>query len=122
MMLWKWRVTIGFVASILIVAVAFYVLGTRVNSNKDAIYKSCILLSNAIIESTKPMPTTQIVIDAILKNSADLGRPNVKKEYDAAVAEAKAHPSKALKLDCEKASDDPDSIVPITPVDVSPTP
>lgn len=98
--------TIGMALSFLVVAALFFYFGTRVGRNSDAILKSCILLSNKIIESRGQAGSGKVLIKEILLNAEQHGRPEVVIQYRRAVKG-----SKPLQLlDCERISEHPDTI------------
>lgn len=116
------RYFIAFIATILIVAFCFYIIGTKVNSNNEAIEKSCILLDNAIAQSQgQSNGSSQILIREILLNANKHNRKYVQKRYLAAV---KSQPPILERLNCKRLSEHPEDIVAVktTIVPSTPTP
>lgn len=104
-----WR-TIAAIVGIGAIALGFYFLGERADENRNAIYKSCVLLDNVIVEATTPKlsQANKVLIGAIKRNAAQLGHP-IDKQFAQALKQDQKKPI-ITSPDCKKAADDPGSI------------
>lgn len=111
-----WR-TAAFTLGVCVVAAAFFILGGKVNSaedtadtNQQAIEKSCIILSNVLIQATgeTQQEPNQIIISEILRQADESGRPWVRDQFQEALKDAGNIDT--LAPNCKKIAQDPESI------------
>lgn len=97
-----WR-TIALVIGTAILAAVIASIVVKANRNHEAIEKGCILLQNTIVKSQTPMPSTKVLVKALIDNMT----PAQRQQY----AAAKTHDDpNVLFVNCSKLADHPEDI------------
>lgn len=110
---WRRPYMMGFILLMTVIIVGVFVILDSQKRNRQAIEKGCILLNNAIVQSSQSgaNPASKILVQEILRNAEAHGRFYVTAGYEKAIASQGA--TFIALIPCSKVAHDPESITAI---------